>query len=113
MAAEKRKKGDCASLNAGRSYGLDRRRVLPKSEKAVVRHAQSGFAAGLKATDYLKYDNAWPPPAERVLPFLHGLVGPMRWSVTEQSRGVEIPLRVGTYSNGQLHALRHQQHSPS
>jgi hypothetical protein len=46
----------------------------------------------LKAADYLKYDDAWPPPAERVLPFLHGLVGPSRWSVTETSRSVEFPL---------------------
>ena len=38
-------------------------------------------------------DKAWPPPAERVLPFLHGLVGPSRWSVAEQSRVVEIPCR--------------------
>ena len=69
--------------------------MLPKAEKAAVRHAQSGFAAGLKAADYLTYDNAWPPPTERVLPFLHGLVGPSRWSHRELSRAVEIPLRQG------------------
>ena len=67
--------------------------MLPKAEKAIVRHAQSGFAAGLKAADSLKYSDAWPPPAERVLPFMHGLVGPSRWSVTETSRPVELPLR--------------------
>jgi hypothetical protein len=32
--------------------------VLPKADKAVVRRAQSGFSSGLKAADYLKYDNA-------------------------------------------------------
>ena len=86
--------GPVEDVHAGRfqGYGLDRRRVVPKAEKAIVRHAQSRFAAGLKAADYLKYDNAWPPPAERVLPFLHGLVGPSRWSHTELSRSVELPL---------------------
>jgi hypothetical protein len=86
--------GPVENVHAGghQGYGLDRRRVLPKAEKAIVRHAQSGFAAGLKAADSLKYSDAWPPPAERVLPFLHGLVGPSRWSVTETSRNVELPL---------------------
>jgi len=72
---------------------LNQRRALPKAKKAVVRHAQSGFAVGLKAADYLKYDDAWPPPAERVLPFLHGLVGPRGWSCTELSHPVELPRR--------------------
>jgi hypothetical protein len=67
--------------------------VVPKAEKAIIRQAQSGFSTGLKAADYLKYDDAWPPPAERVLPFMHGLVGPSRWSVTESSRVMEIPVR--------------------
>ena len=66
--------------------------VRPTEHEAVVRHAPSGFSAGLKAADYLKFDNAWPPPAEHVLPFLHGLVGPTRWTVTEASRGVELPV---------------------
>lgn len=89
--------GPVENVHAGRfqGYGLNQRRVLPKAEKAIVRHAQSGFAAGLKAADYLKYGNAWPPPAERVLPFLHGLVGPSRWSVTETSRNVELSLHPG------------------
>ena len=44
---------------------------------------------------YLKYDAAWPPLAERVLSFMHGLIGPMGWSCTELSRSVELPLRAG------------------
>lgn len=86
--------GPIENVHAGRfqGYGLNERRVLPKAEKGIVRHAQSGFAAGLKAADSLKYGDAWPPPAERVLPFLHGLVGPSRWSVTAQSRAVGLPL---------------------
>ena len=76
-------------------YGLNERRVLPKAEKAIIRHVQNGFFSGLKTVDYLKYDGAWPPPAERVLPFLHGLVGPRDWSYTESSRPIRLPLRQG------------------
>ena len=79
----------------GDGYGLDERRVLPQAEKAIIRQTQSGLYTALKAVDYLKYDQAWPPPAERVLPFLHPLVGPSRWSHTEQSRVVELPVRQG------------------
>jgi hypothetical protein len=79
----------------GDGYELGTRRVLPKAEKAIIRHAQSGLYTGLKAVDFLKYGGAWPPPAERVLPFLHPLIGPPRWSCTRQSRAVELPLRQG------------------
>jgi hypothetical protein len=68
--------------------------VLPQAEKAIIRQAQTGLYTGLKAMDYLRYDGAWPPPAERVLPFLHPLIGPSRWSRTDLSRSVELPLRL-------------------
>ena len=87
--------GPIENVHAGRfqGYGLDKRRVTAKAEKAIVRHAKGGVFAGIKVVDYLRYDNAWPPPAERVLPFLHGLVGPTGRSLTEQSRPVKLPLR--------------------
>ena len=87
--------GPIENVHAGRylGYGLNERRVLPKAEKSIIRHAQDGLFSGLKAADYLRYDGAWPPPAERVLPFMHGLIGPMGWSCTELSRLVELPLR--------------------
>jgi hypothetical protein len=87
--------GPVEGVHAGRfrGYGLDERRVSAKAEKAIVRHAQGGVFSGIKVVDYLRYDNAWPPPAERVLPFLHGLVGPTGWSLTEESRSVSLPLR--------------------
>jgi hypothetical protein len=87
--------GPVENVHAGRfqGYDLDRRRVLPKAEKAIIRHAQGGFSTGLEAADYLKCNDAWPPPAESALPFMHGLVGPSRWSVTASSRVVEIPVR--------------------
>ena len=87
--------GPIEGVHAGRfeGYRLSERRVPPKAEKAIVRHAQGGVFAGIKVVDYLRYDNAWPPPAERVLPFLHGLIAPTCWSLTEQSRPVRLPLR--------------------
>ncbi|MFZ1932243.1 MAG: hypothetical protein WCB27_22030, partial [Thermoguttaceae bacterium] len=89
--------GPIETVHAGRyvGYGLNERRVLPKAEKSIIRHAQNGLYSGLKAADYLKYDGAWPPPAERVLPFMHGLIGPTGWSCTELSHIVELPLRCG------------------
>jgi hypothetical protein len=83
----------------GEGYELGTRRVLPKAETAIIRQAQSGLYAGLKAVDFLKYGGASPPPAERVLPFLHPLIGPSRWSYSEQSRAVELPLRQGAHQN--------------
>jgi len=76
-------------------YELGARRVLPAPEKAIVRQAQSGLYTGLKVVDILKYAAGWPPPAERMLPFLHPVIAPSRWSYTEQSRAVELPLRRG------------------
>jgi hypothetical protein len=89
--------GPIESVHAGQylGYGLNERRVLPKAEKSIVRHAQNGFFSGLKTADYLKYDNAWPPSADRVLPFLHPLIASARWSHTEVSRFIELPLRRG------------------
>jgi hypothetical protein len=48
--------------------------------------------SGLKAADYLKCDGAWPPSAERVLLFTHGLINPRGWTCTEMSRIVELSL---------------------
>jgi len=76
-------------------YELGARRVLPAAEKAIICQAQSGLYSGLKVVDILKYAAGWPPPAERVLPFLHPVIAPSRWSYTEQSRVVELPLRRG------------------
>jgi hypothetical protein len=68
---------------------------MPDGVPVAIRRAQDGLFSGLKAADYLRYDGAWPPLAEQVLPFLHGLIGPMGWSCTEFSRIVDLPLRHG------------------
>lgn len=89
--------GPVEDVHAGRGegYHLGTRRILPRAEKAIIRQAQDGMHTGLKAVDMLKYGGAWPPSAVHVLPFLHPLIGPSRWSYTEQSRAVELPLRRG------------------
>lgn len=78
--------GPVEDVHAGRGggYELGTRRILPRAEKAIIRRAQSGVNAGLKTVDMLKYGGAFPPSAEQVLPFLHPLVGPARWSYTEE-----------------------------
>ena len=81
------------------SEELGTKRILPRAEKAILRQAQNGLYSGLKAVDMLKYSEAWPPSAEQVLPFLHPLIGPSRWSYAEQSRAVELPLRQGGQQN--------------
>ena len=85
------------NVHAGRfqGYSLNKRRVLPKAEKAVIRHAQSGFTAGLKAADSLKYSDALPPPPSGCCRFCTGWLGRRGWSHTELSRVVELPLRHG------------------
>ena len=87
--------GPIENIHAERfgGYELEERRVFPQAEKAIIRQAQSDIFSGLNAVDYLRHDNAGPPFAERVLPFLHGLIGPRGWSYSEQSRPVEVPLR--------------------
>lgn len=86
--------GPVEDVHAGRRAGheLGTRRVRPDAEKSIIRQAQSGLYAGLKAVDFLKYEGPWPPPAKRRLPFLHPLIGPSRWSHTEQSRVIELSL---------------------
>ncbi len=93
--------GPVEDVHAGWAEGFEvgTRRVLPKAEKAIIRQAQGGLYTGLKAVDLLKYGGAWPPPAERAIPFLHPLIGPSRWSYTEQSRAVGLSLRQGVPRN--------------
>jgi hypothetical protein len=74
-------------------HGLAEQRVMPREERAIVRQAQAVLYGALKVVDYLRYDGPWPPPAERMFPFLHPLIHPARWSYTEVSRNVEFPFR--------------------
>jgi hypothetical protein len=47
--------------------------------------------------DYLRYDDAWPPPVERALPFLHGLVGPDRLVGNGREPGREASVSSGRH----------------
>lgn len=86
--------GPVEDVHAGlaRGYGLDQRRLLPGEERAILGQAQRYLHAGLKAAAILRYDHAWPPPPERVLPFLHPFLHPGSWSYAEESRTVRLPL---------------------
>jgi hypothetical protein len=87
--------GPVEDVHAGEyaGYRLGERRISSHAEKAIIRHAQGGLFAGLKAADYLRYDDAWPPSAERVLPFMHPQLAPRDWSYTEESCVVQLSLR--------------------
>ena len=87
--------GPIEHVHAGHSFGraLDDRRILPRQEKAIIRHTQNGLCAALRALEHLAFEGAWPPLAERVLPFMRPFCHPRSWSYTEQSRVVQLPLR--------------------
>ena len=86
--------GPVENVHAGHriGHGLNARRVLPRHEKAIIRHAQNGLNAALKAMEYMVLDAAWPPPADRVLPFMRPFCHPSNWSYTALSRFVQLPL---------------------
>jgi hypothetical protein len=86
--------GPVENVHAGRRFGhrFNERRVLPQDEKAIIRQAQNVLHAALNAVEHMAFDGAWPPPPERVLPFMRPFCHPSDWSYTEQSRIVELPL---------------------
>ena len=87
--------GPVEKVHAGQRFGhgFNERRVLPRDEKAIIRQAQDVLYAALPAVQHMALDGAWPPPAERVLPFMRPFCHPRDWSYTEQSRVVQLPLR--------------------
>jgi hypothetical protein len=87
--------GPVENVHAGRRSGhrFNERRVLPRDEKAIIRQVQDVLHAALNTIEHMTLDNAWPPPPERVLPFMRPFCHPRDWSYTEQSRVVELPMR--------------------
>ena len=73
-------------------YRFNERRVLPRHEKAIVRHAQNVLHMALNAMEHMVLDGAWPPPPERVLPFMRPFCRPRDWSYTQQSRDIDLLL---------------------
>jgi len=87
--------GPIENIHAGRSVGhaMNERRILPRDEKAIIRQAQDGLYGALRGVETLIFDEAWPPPPDRVLPFLMPHIRPSGWSYSEQSCVVALPLR--------------------
>jgi hypothetical protein len=87
--------GPVEKIHAGRRFGhrFNERRVLPRDEKAIIRQAQNVLCVALQAVEQMTLDGAWPPSAQRVLPFMRPFCHPRDWSYSEQSRVVELPLR--------------------
>lgn len=87
--------GPIEDIHAGWSagYGLEERRVGTREEKAVIRQVQNSLQNALKGTDLLRCEGAWPPPAERVLPFMTPLLCSSDWTCVERSRTVRLPVR--------------------
>ena len=74
-------------LDAG-TWQLD----VVADQRPIARITPPAMAMFQQVIAYL--DHAWLPPAERALPFLHPLISPSMWSLTDLSRPVELPLRV-------------------
>ncbi len=65
----------CRGCAVAVKYALGR--VPSQTEAAIIRRAQSGFSAGLKAMEFLKYDTmVRGPRPPKALPFLHPLIYP-------------------------------------
>jgi hypothetical protein len=87
--------GPIENIHAGRraAYAMHERRMVARDEKAIVRQAQDAIYGVLQAVEYMVFDGAWPPPAERVLPFMRPLLHPRDCSCAEQSRVIQLPRR--------------------
>jgi len=82
------------NVHAGRrpGYQFNKRRILPRHEKAIIRHAQDVVRPAVNAMEHIMYEHAWPPPPECVLPFMRPLLHPRNWSYTQQSLEFDLPL---------------------
>jgi hypothetical protein len=89
--------GPVEDIHAGsfQEYPLTQRRVAPAEEKQLMQFAGDGLALGLTVCSVLAWERpprSWP---EQVLPYglaTMMLVTPYRWTLTETSREVRLPL---------------------
>ena len=86
--------GPVEDVHAGRRPGhrFNARRILPRYEKAIIRHAQNVLHAALNAVEHMVLEGAWPPLPQRVLPFMRPFCHPRDWSYTQQSLEIDLPL---------------------
>jgi len=90
--------GPIENIHAGTdcSYPMTERRVAPSEERTLVRETAAAFAQGLLALDCLMGSENTREWSDSVLPFQLAelmLVTPSRWSLTETTRGFELPGR--------------------
>jgi len=86
--------GPVENVHAGQRPGhrFNERRVLPRHEKAIMRQAQNVLRAALNALSQMIFEGAWPPPPERILPFMRPFCHPRDWSYTQQSLEIDLPM---------------------
>ena len=89
--------GPIENIHAGsfQGYPITQRRVTPAEEKELMQSASDGLALGMTVCSVFAWERpprSWP---EQVLPYglaTMMLVTPYRWTLTETSREVRLPL---------------------
>jgi hypothetical protein len=89
--------GPVEDIHAGRfqEYPLTQRRVTPAEEKEPMQSASDGLALGLTVCCVLLWERPPRPRPEQALPCglaTMMLITPHRWTLTETSREVRLPL---------------------
>ena len=90
--------GPIEKIHAGEwySYPMTERRIAPSEERLLVREAAAALAQGMLALDCLMSSDNERDWADSVVPFHLAdlwLVTPRGWSLTEKTRGFELPGR--------------------
>jgi hypothetical protein len=89
--------GPVEDIHAGsfQGYPLTQRRVTPAEEKELMQSASDGLALGMTVCSVLAWERPPRPWPEQVLPYglaTMMLITPYRWTLTEASREVRLPL---------------------
>ncbi len=89
--------GPVEDMHAGsfQGYPLTQRRVTPAEEKELMQSASDGLALGMTVCSVLAWERPPRPWPEQVLPYglaTMMLITPYRWTLTETSREVRLPL---------------------
>jgi len=89
--------GPAENVHAGKSWShpLDQRRVTPVEERKIIRFASDRLAMGMDVCHRFMAEQPRRPWCEQVLPFgltSFLLITPSKWTLTENSREVHLPL---------------------
>jgi hypothetical protein len=93
--------GPIEDIHAGnfRSAPLDQRRVTPREERVLLSFASERLALGMTVCQRLSMERSRRTWSEQVLPYGLAetwLITPSRWSLTETSREVRLPMWAAT-----------------